>query len=157
MTFLESLKTCLIHKYFTFSGRASRSEYWWFFIFYCISFLAFQSIFLKEPQFSLVDQENAFFSVMLYHHFLFFFPFVTVTWRRFHDVSLSGWWSLLGGIPFIGQVLFLYATIIKGSTGPNRFGEDPLQTPHSMNTETESVADTNHPAPAGHPSVGGEK
>ena len=40
---------------------------------------------------------------------------------------------------------------------PNRFGEDPLQSPQSMNTETESVADTNHPAPAWHPSVGGEK
>ena len=33
MTFMESVQTCVKQKYAAFSGRASRSEYWWFFLF----------------------------------------------------------------------------------------------------------------------------
>lgn len=32
MGFVEAIKTCLA-KYFVFSGRAARSEYWWFVLF----------------------------------------------------------------------------------------------------------------------------
>ena len=60
-------------------------------------------------------------------------------------------------ISLIMPLIWLRWMIKKGTPGPNRFGEDPLQPPQSMNPETESVADTNHPASAGHPSVGGEK
>ena len=35
MTFSQSISTCF-NKYATFSGRASRSEYWWFYLFNCL-------------------------------------------------------------------------------------------------------------------------
>ena len=235
MTFLESLKTCLFDKPFTFSGRASRSEYWSCVLFYCLgnflvpmltisllslgpmgifliiffflfitaawrrllfyclgSFLVLTLtlvIFLSPM--SLFSIRGFFLTIFL---IIFFLPFITVTWRRLHDMNRSGWWSVLIYIvhcsfvlvinvssdlprnvfwipdqvlfvisfgiflwPFLLLAWFLGMGIKKGTSGPNQFGEDPLQTPHSMNPETESVADTNHPAPAGHPSVGGEK
>jgi uncharacterized membrane protein YhaH (DUF805 family) len=171
MTFLESIKTCFIDKGTTFSGRASRSEYWWFVLFcFLIGF------FLKPliDQYSTVDWSNRLIpqneSLMALAAVIFFVVFVfipvvvmmtiaqiSVTVRRLHDINRSGWWQLIIFVPIVGWIVDLYWMIKKGTSGPNRFGEDPLQTPHSMNTETESVGDTNHPAPAGHPSVGGEK
>jgi uncharacterized membrane protein YhaH (DUF805 family) len=170
MTFLESLKTCLVDKYATFSGRASRSEFWWFFLFLIIVGFVLDMLF---PWAQLIG------------NLFLFIPFLSVAVRRLHDINRSGWWQLINILPIVITIFILAVvppnlppiinliliissfsiimliwlrwTIKKGTPGPNRFGEDPLQQPQFMNTETGLVAETNHPAPAGHPSVGGEK
>lgn len=60
-------------------------------------------------------------------------PFIAVTVRRFHDYNLSGWWVLavflLSMIPFVGIVAgigMLVICCLKGTQGPNKFGNDPL-------------------------------
>ena len=164
MTFLESIKTCLIDKPFTFSGRASRSEYWWFVLFYFfIGFLidsVLETLFPFEKkelasQYSTADWVNRLIPLAI--HFVILLVVSSVTCRRLHDINRSGWWQLIIFVPIVGWIVDLYWMIKKGTPGPNRFGEDPLQPPQFMNTETGLVAETNHPAPAGHPSVGGEK
>ena len=39
MNFTESIKTCLTKKYLSFSGRASRSEFWFFYLFVLIGYI----------------------------------------------------------------------------------------------------------------------
>ena len=47
--------------------------------------------------------------------------------KRLHDRNKSGWFILIQLIPLIGAIWYLIEVLIlKGTDGPNRFGEDPL-------------------------------
>lgn len=53
---------------------------------------------------------------------------LAVAVKRAHDRDRSGWFILIQLIPLIGPIWFLIeAYLLKGTIGPNRFGEDPLQ------------------------------
>ena len=83
MSFTESVKTVLFQKYATFKGRASRSEYWWFTLFYALLGLI-----------SLISEIlNAVISLLI------FIPTIAVMVRRIHDTNNSGL-LLLGPIGF---------------------------------------------------------
>lgn len=129
MTFSEAVKTCLIQKSFTFSGRASRSEYWWF----CL-FLLIVSYILQRMG-TIGSILNCFIWI----------PQIPVASRRLHDSNLSGWFQLLPlgvmgfsflflfgmkptawGICFLaGAAIGVYLYSRKGTPEPNRFGEVP--------------------------------
>lgn len=49
--------------------------------------------------------------------------------RRLHDLDKSGWWSLLYFVPYVNILFSFYVLFFKGTTGPNRFGSDPLMEP----------------------------
>jgi uncharacterized membrane protein YhaH (DUF805 family) len=86
MNFTQSVSTCF-KKYLDFKGRASRSEFWYFFLFYILaSFLGgFVVGFLVSPS-------SEFFYVLLIIIFVgLFIPALSVTVRRFHDFGVSGW------------------------------------------------------------------
>lgn len=58
---------------------------------------------------------------------LLLWPWFAIAVKRFHDRDQSGWWSLIGLVPLIGQVwLLVVLGFLKGSEGDNRFGPDPL-------------------------------
>ncbi len=88
MTFSESIKTCLL-KYATFSGTASRSEFWWFAVFQ----------FLVGVATNMIDaaitpgQESGLFAGIAGLALLL--PGLAAAVRRLHDVGRSGWWYLL--------------------------------------------------------------
>ena len=136
MTFLESIKTCFIDKGTTFSGRASRSEFWWFQLFCCLFYILAQSASSDSAE-RLITQNE---SLMALAAVIFFVVFVfipvvvmmtiaqiSVTVRRLHDINRSGWWQLIIFVPIVGWIVDLYWMIKKGTLGPNRFGEDPLR------------------------------
>ncbi|MDE2341689.1 MAG: DUF805 domain-containing protein, partial [Alphaproteobacteria bacterium] len=52
-------------------------------------------------------------------------PSIAVQVRRFHDQNRSGWFVLLGFVPYIGGLVVLIFMLLEGTKGPNRFGEDP--------------------------------
>lgn len=52
-------------------------------------------------------------------------PSIAVQVRRFHDQDKSGWFVLLGLIPFVGGLIVLVFMCLEGTKGPNRFGPDP--------------------------------
>ena len=106
MIFWKSIGACL-KKYATFSGRASRSEYWWFLLF---TFLALSVAALVS---------NTAGSLVLIALLL---PCLTVGVRRLHDNDKTGWWLLLGTIPLI-NLLLLYWLILTGTKGANKYGE----------------------------------
>lgn len=92
MTFQESIQTCL-HKYATFDGRATRSEYWWFALFQLLGAVAC-GIFS--------DKLSALFTLAT------LLPSLAAASRRLHDTDRSGWWQLVALIPVIGFFVILY-------------------------------------------------
>ncbi len=49
-------------------------------------------------------------------------PTLAVTWRRLHDIGLSGAWSFLSLLPYVGNLILLVMTLIDSKPGDNRFG-----------------------------------
>ncbi|PID36284.1 MAG: DUF805 domain-containing protein [Rhodobacterales bacterium] len=125
----ESVRS-VYSKYATFSGRASRSEYWWFVIFYSLAALSLS--FLDSFLFGDVQKDAAlyfaiidrpiFSSIFAYATFL---PALALTVRRLHDIDRTGWWALLGVFVLIGTIVLLVFMATKGTRGANRFGPDP--------------------------------
>ena len=121
MGFLEAVRTCLFRKYADFRGRASRAEYWWFFLFTVLVWMPADYFGIRVLSILL--------SVGL------FVPRMAVAVRRLHDADHSGWWALLflvGWIPGPGWVIRLTPTVVllwflvqKGTAGENRYGPDP--------------------------------
>lgn len=121
--------------YVTFSGRAARSEYWWFFLFSIIA-----SILLGIVEASLglgqgvVTSGNGSFSANYSGGILSgiwalanFLPSLAVSARRLHDTDRSAWWLLIAFVPLIGVIVLLVFFCGRGTSGPNRFGRDPLR------------------------------
>lgn len=107
MTFKESLEACF-NKYIDFSGRASRSEYWWFVL------LGFGLSFIPVIGWIL--------------RLVILLPSLAVQVRRLHDMDRSAWWLLLlvPPITIIGVIILLIMSIFPGTPGPNRYGPDPM-------------------------------
>lgn len=105
MTFIESIKT-VYAKYGTFSGRATRSEYWWFVLFMYIVVFAFVALGIIAQSESLGLGGIGIFIVIS------FIPCLALRVRRLHDIGKSGWWIFLGLVPYIGDlVLFIFSVI----------------------------------------------
>lgn len=115
MTFADAVKTCL-SKWRDPSGRAARSEFWWFWLFsVVVSFvIGFLEGFLglatwsSNPQHPFYGMSEGPLSFVLM--WLFLPPMLCVTIRRLHDRDASGWWALVPyssylALPFLGDFL----------------------------------------------------
>jgi uncharacterized membrane protein YhaH (DUF805 family) len=139
MKFKEAVETCVKHKYATFSGRASRSEFWWFMLFLTIGYLVLGGIAIAGIDFQNGEPGTLTFifgGLLAIFLIAMFIPVLATTIRRFHDRNMSGWWYLgfiaLSMIPFVGIVASIAQIVIfclKGTEGENRFGADPLSGP----------------------------
>ena len=109
MNFQEAVKTCF-SKYVDFSGRASRSEYWWFVLAYVV--VAIVAGFIHEVVYGLVI-------------LAFLLPLLSVGARPRHDNGKSAWWLLIGLIPRVGLVL-LYFMVQPSQPEDNEHGAPPL-------------------------------
>ncbi|GIM86546.1 DUF805 domain-containing protein [Salinispora arenicola] len=115
MPFTAAVRS-VFSQYVGFKGRARRSEFWWFFLFaFLLNVLSriIESALGIELLLSLVVQ------------LAYLLPLLAVIVRRLHDTDSSGWWLLIGIVPFIGGIILLVFAAIKGTSGPNRFGPDP--------------------------------
>ena len=113
MNFLDSIQICY-KKIFNYKGRASKSEYWWFQLYFIlISVLIFS---LKDQTFSQV-----LFGLWIFNHL----PLLAVGIRRFHDMNKSGWMVLWSLVPFIGGFIILIMLLGDGTKGKNKFGPKP--------------------------------
>ena len=111
MNFIESIKTCY-KKFFDFSGRASKSEYWWFQLY---GIIIYGLLFVFQGDLVLV------FSILAIANTI---PLWAAAVRRLHDTDKSGWFVLISFIPIIG-LFIIYLLIVDGSKGKNRFGPKP--------------------------------
>lgn len=149
MGFTESINTCF-RKYVDFSGRASRSEFWWFALFRVLVL----TVTMWIPFLGFI--------VIL----VFLLPSLSGMARRLHDVNRTGWWMLLptiiavlgiaaatgsSSVPMvvsavilslIAGVVVLVFLIQPSDPGPNRYGLNPLRPQQAM----EAIATTNKPS-----------
>lgn len=147
-SFGEAISTCF-SKYVTFSGRASRSEYWFFVLFLVLAGIGASILdaILFPGSLETGGPINGILSLAT------LLPSLAVGWRRLHDTDRSGWWIggfylaiilvaviavalLSGGTEEAGAALFglmaigglIYAIVLlvffcqKGTMGPNRYG-----------------------------------
>jgi len=115
INFFQSIKICF-QKFFIFKGRASRSEYWWFYLFYIVTGVI--------PSFIPNELAMALGWIMM---ILLFIPSLAVAVRRLHDVNTSGYFMFMGIIPVLGAIIVFVKIIEKGTLEKNRFGEYPLK------------------------------
>lgn len=121
MDLSTSIRTCLT-KYADFSGRAQRSEYWWF-----MAILLLVALILTLIEVSIFTGWMAEIGVLsLIFNLATLLPAVAVTVRRLHDIDRTGWWALLILVPVIGWIILIYFNALKGTHGPNQYGADPL-------------------------------
>jgi len=116
MDFQTSIKTCF-NKFAVFSGRASRSEFWFFVLFGILGgiiALIIDVMILGYP-FEENGPINLIFSVAL------IVPSLSVAARRLHDINKSGWWQLLW-ITIIGGILLIIWHATEGENKKNKFG-----------------------------------
>ncbi len=121
MTFQDAIRTCFKEKYLKIEGRAARSEYWYFWLFYVLATIALGFVDQTVFPAAALGPLSTLFSVVI------FIPFITVGVRRLHDRNLSGWWMLLMLIPIIGSFALIIIYVLPGTQGPNQFGPDPLR------------------------------
>ena len=92
MNFQNAIKTCIKKKYANFSGRASKSEYWWFFLFCILAGVASQLldvVVLGQSFWVNYGPINTIVNLIL------IIPILSAGARRLHDTNRSGWWQLL--------------------------------------------------------------
>ena len=92
MNFQNAIKSCIKKKYANFSGRASKSEYWWFFLFYILAGVASQ--FLDEVVLGHSYWIN-YGPIGTIVNLILIIPILSAGARRLHDTNRSGWWQLL--------------------------------------------------------------
>jgi uncharacterized membrane protein YhaH (DUF805 family) len=120
MTFPDAVRRGL-RNYATFTGRARRSEFWFFWLFNLLLHMA--AAVLDAAILGDGTLLNSLVSLGL------LLPNVAVSVRRLHDVGRSGWWLLIGLVPLVGIVVLLLWYTARGEEGANRFGPDPRGVP----------------------------
>ena len=117
MNFQQSIETCF-NKYATFSGRASRSEYWFFILFGILGGIVTLIIDVMILDYSI---ESEYTPINLIFSLILIIPSIAVACRRLHDVNKSGWWQLIW-LTIIGGILLLIWYFKEGEKRKNRFG-----------------------------------
>jgi uncharacterized membrane protein YhaH (DUF805 family) len=120
MNFVEAIQSGF-RNYVNFSGRAVRSEYWYWTLFAAIVAIVFGAI---DEWLYPGDQMGAFSVVDIIVSLALLLPGIAVSVRRLHDIDRTGWWLLLG-FTIIGGLVLLYWACVRGTSGPNRFGPEP--------------------------------
>jgi len=118
MTFQEAIKDAF-SKYTQFSGRSSRSAYWYFYLF----------VVLGDVIVGIADGilGTGFILAILFGLGVVI-PSLAVSVRRLHDIGRTGWWLLIGIFPIIGFIVLIVFHITK-SDGPNKYGAGPDEAP----------------------------
>jgi uncharacterized membrane protein YhaH (DUF805 family) len=128
MTFIEAVETCMIKKWSTISGRASRSEYWWFTLFITLAGFAIGIVcVLLAVAMAAYENYAVLFGAMLGLLGIMFTvailpPSICVSVRRLHDIGRSGWWYLINAVPYIGGIVFFIFTLLPSQPEENEYG-----------------------------------
>jgi len=115
MTFGDAVRSGF-ENYATFSGRASRAAYWWWFLFALLV-----SIVCNIIDYGILGTSILSPLVGL----ALFLPNLAVGVRRLHDTGHSGWWILIVLIPIIGFIVLLIFLLTQGDPEPNEYGPPP--------------------------------
>lgn len=127
---IEWYKKVVFENYANFSGRARRSEYWYFTlanIIIAISAMVIDNV--AGINFAPIPYGPLYLIVAL----ATFLPGVAVAVRRLHDVGKSGWFFFIVLIPLIGSIWLLILFFTEGEKGSNQYGSDPKNESDEIN------------------------
>jgi len=129
-------------RYADFSGRASRSEYWFFGLFFILiifAILILVSIIVgltssssaadlssDNPLVGLGTSGKILLALLVIFMVALTIPWIALTVRRLHDIGRSGWWYLIRFIPLGGLVLFVFS-VLESEPGRNKWGPNPWE------------------------------
>lgn len=125
MDFMTAVRTCL-SKYVGFSGRARRSEYWFFALFGVLAGIV-ASVLDSILGTDYGSSGNGLLGTVV--SLGLFLPQLAVGARRLHDTGRSGWWQLLWIIPIIGWILLIVWLATDSTPGDNQHGPNPKTGP----------------------------
>lgn len=121
MGFMDAVKKCF-QNYATFSGRARRSEYWYFVLFNMLVSGVLSGLGRMAG--------DGFFGTVLtgiasLYSLAILVPGLAVAWRRLHDIGKSGACYFFILIPLVGAIILLVWLAKAGDAGDNAYGPDP--------------------------------
>ena len=125
MNIVQATTTCL-KKYFTFSGRAKRSEFWWFYLFGILVTVVY-TLFVEPLLFAWIYSGD--FNLFIFYLIgnlpilLFMIPILAAGSRRLHDTGKSGWWQIVGVIPLLGLILLIVWWATNTKQEGDKYGE----------------------------------
>ena len=120
MPFMDAMKSGFKNS-FSLSGRASRSEYWFWVlggnIFFMVMFIG--SIILAIIDIPVLPALMALAPILLVP------GSITLVVRRLHDLGMSGWMWFVALVPLIGAIYLIYLFVQEGDAGENAYGAVP--------------------------------
>ena len=115
MGFAEAVQAVL-GKYADFSGRARRSEYWFWTLAVMLGYVV---------ALILVAIAKPFLYLLVIAYLAILVPSLAVSVRRLHDTGKSGWFILVGLIPLVGGIILLVFMVSDSTPGDNQYGPNP--------------------------------
>jgi uncharacterized membrane protein YhaH (DUF805 family) len=125
VSFADAIKVCL-SKYVDFTGRARRSEFWWFFLFTVL--VSIVASILDAILGTGYGGSSSGGVINTIASLALLLPSIAVAIRRLHDTSRIGWWILIGLIPIVGWII-LIVFYCQDSHGDNKYGPSPKGVP----------------------------
>lgn len=126
LTFGEAVKKTLTENYCNFSGRASRSEFWWFQLFLLIvGFIA------SGLSYAIIGSDMLSYIINI----IFFLPGLGLRVRRLHDTGKSGWLVLLNLVICIGSIILLVFYAKESDMFTNEYGDVPYTDNNGNNNQ----------------------
>ncbi len=144
MNLFDWYKKVVFENYANFSGRATRSEYWYFTLLHIliIIVLAIPAILdmTTNPNFDFEPGVLFYISIglIVLYMLLTFIPRLSVTVRRLHDSGKSGWYYLLAFTPYIGNIIILILMCLDTDIYTNKWGPNPFAPSDEINQIGES-------------------
>ena len=127
MNIKDAVISVIFKKYATFSGRASRSEYWWFGLAYSLVYIG--TMVLDTIFGTTYDSQSPDGWITGLFLIALAIPSLAVGIRRLHDRGHSGWWTLII-FTGIGLILIMYWSVMPAKEGEegreNKWGKNPL-------------------------------
>jgi len=111
-------------KYAVFNGRSRRKEYWYFVLFNLIVGMALG---LVDSMTGMYNYEAGLGLLSGVYSLAVIIPGIAVGVRRLHDTGRSGWWLLIGLIPFIGAIVLIVFCVQDSQPGENGYGPNPKE------------------------------
>jgi len=115
-------------KYAIFHGRASRSEFWWWYLASVVISGVLYGLAYTVGNPMMVNEDGVptpVFSAILIPYYIWglatFIPWLALAWRRLHDTNRSGAWWFIGLIPFVGWIILLVFFLLPPDPAGARF------------------------------------
>jgi uncharacterized membrane protein YhaH (DUF805 family) len=109
-------KKVVLENYANFEGRARRAEFWWYALANIIIGIVFNILIAISGIFWVLD---------IIYGLAVLIPGIAVGIRRLHDTDKSGWWLLIGLVPFVGIIVLIVFFATEGSRPANQWGQSP--------------------------------